>query len=525
QSRGTVIGANGINAVRNPLRGTVVSRSCPALSRGGDTGVSRSRVVPDPFVKTLSVARMTSRHEKERAKQIQEKCQNLLTQMLRDEDNKYCVDCDAKGPRWASWNLGIFLCIRCAGIHRNLGVHISKVKSVNLDTWTPEQVVSLQQMGNSRARAVYEANLPDSFRRPQTDCSLESFIRAKYEHKKYIAREWVPPPLPKVNWDKELDEEAERQRRRKKENSEATTTVLPPVKKPEVVPQLPKPRSSVSPKLGRTKDSAILDLLGLDAPTTNQTNVNGSGDDVFSSFLSAPPASVASTGNDSNGSKTTTASKSEEESFFNQPTPLPQEKSKMTKDSILALYGTPSHQPAIYSVSGGVYPQHSIPYKQQMPNVGVFGQQSSLGQLGQLPTQIPIANQIPINQNQIIANPNTIGAVAANPLGLHIGPMNQLNGVPNAAISMPPQMMMQLGQSNIASNNGWSGMLTQNIQPAPGSNPFFNLTAQQQQTTAFTAQLPQQMSQMSLGDMNFASTGKPAAATLPGQTLSTNLWQ
>lgn len=49
--------------------------------------------------------------------------------------------------------------------------------------------------------------------------------------------------------------------------------------------------------------------------------------------------------------------------------------------------------------------------------------------------------------------------------------------------------MMQLGQSNIASNNGWSGMLTQNIQPAPGSNPFFNLTAQQQQTTAFAAQV------------------------------------
>jgi len=42
------------------------------------------------------------------------------------------------------------------------------------------------------------------------------------------------------------------------------TTVLPPVKKPEVVPQLPKPRSSISPKLGRTKEnSAILDLLGL----------------------------------------------------------------------------------------------------------------------------------------------------------------------------------------------------------------------------------------------------------------------
>lgn len=127
------------------------------------------------------------------------------------------------GPRWASWNLGVFLCIRCAGIHRNLGVHISKVKSVNLDSWTPEQVVSLQQMGNSRARAVYEANLPDNFRRPQNDSSLESFIRAKYEHKKYIAREWVPPTLPKVNWEKEIDEEIERQKNKKKNfNKELT---------------------------------------------------------------------------------------------------------------------------------------------------------------------------------------------------------------------------------------------------------------------------------------------------------------
>lgn len=113
---------------------------------------------------------MNSKAERERTKQIQDKCQHLLNEMLKDDDNKYCVDCDAKGevlipyyerifsptltnanrlkytyvclgPRWASWNIGIFLCIRCAGLHRKLGVHISKVKSVNLDTWTPQQVV------------------------------------------------------------------------------------------------------------------------------------------------------------------------------------------------------------------------------------------------------------------------------------------------------------------------------------------------------------------------------------------------
>ncbi|XP_076239144.1 stromal membrane-associated protein 1 [Calliopsis andreniformis] len=485
---------------------------------------------------------MTSRLEKERAKQIQEKCQNLLTQMLRDEDNKYCVDCDAKGPRWASWNLGIFLCIRCAGIHRNLGVHISKVKSVNLDTWTPEQVVSLQQMGNSRARAVYEANLPDSFRRPQTDCSLESFIRAKYEHKKYIAREWVPPPLPKVNWDKELDEEAERQRRRKKDSSKTSNnqTILPPVKKPEVVPQLPKPKSSVSPKPNRANNSATLDLLGLDAPATNQSNVNGSGDDIFSSFLSAPPASGASSSNSTSSTTVNTSatlSKSEEESFFDQPAQALQEKSKMSKDSILALYGTPSQQSAMFGVPGGIYTQQSTVQYKQIPNMVAFGQQnsfpnqqSSLTQINHLPAQMPVStNQIPVNQNQMVVNPTSLGPVATNSLGncMHVGQINQMNGVPNPAIAMQSQMMMQLGQSNISTNNGWSGMLTQNLQPAPGSNPFFNLTSQQQQQPiAFGAQLPQQMSQLSLSGTSFSSTpGKSTTTALPGQTLSTNLWQ
>merc|ERR1712013_269379 len=128
------------------------------------------------------MGKMSSRQsklEKEREKATQDRLQAMLSEMLKDEDNKYCVDCDNKGPRWVSWNLGIFLCIRCAGIHRNLGVHISKVRSVNLDSWTPQQVASVQQMQNSKARAIYEANLPEDFRRPQTDSAVEAFIRQK----------------------------------------------------------------------------------------------------------------------------------------------------------------------------------------------------------------------------------------------------------------------------------------------------------------------------------------------------------
>ncbi|KAI3384175.1 hypothetical protein SNEBB_008209 [Seison nebaliae] len=128
---------------------------------------------------------------KEQYAPLQLRYQSILSNLLKSDDNKYCVECDGKGPRWASWNLGIFLCMRCAGIHRKLGVHISRVKSVNLDTWKPQEIAQVQDMGNSRARAVYEARLPDNYKRPQTDMALEQFIRMKYDHKKWIASEWT----------------------------------------------------------------------------------------------------------------------------------------------------------------------------------------------------------------------------------------------------------------------------------------------------------------------------------------------
>ncbi|PWN20456.1 hypothetical protein BCV69DRAFT_210495 [Microstroma glucosiphilum] len=75
--------------------------------------------------------------------------------------NSLCADCRKPNPRWASWSLCestccVFVCITCAGMHRSLGVHLSKVKSVDLDDWTEEQVDNARQWNNVKANAIWE---------------------------------------------------------------------------------------------------------------------------------------------------------------------------------------------------------------------------------------------------------------------------------------------------------------------------------------------------------------------------------
>ncbi|KAK4885907.1 hypothetical protein RN001_002178 [Aquatica leii] len=434
---------------------------------------------------------MSIKSEKDKSKQIQDKCQSVINALLKDEDNKYCVDCDSKGPRWASWNLGVFLCIRCAGIHRNLGVHISKVKSVNLDTWTPEQVVSLQQMGNSRARAVYEANLPDNFRRPQNDSSLESFIRAKYEHKKYIAREWVPLPLPKVNWEKEIDEEIEKQRRKKKTSMEKKHTNM------IEVPQLPKPKASSpksvrSPVVTNNENKQSTDLFGLQ-----------NGEDSFSSFVSAT-TTVEET------KKTETdILKSEEESFFNQISPAEKEKVKLTKDNILALYG---NGPSVNNFSTTYQNQSNFCNNQSFQGFTGYPQTQNLqGQTQNGVTQFPVATQIQQFPGQIYqASPPLSQFLPNNQFRATLPTQNTNTQYAPTANSFYPQNGINLYPNP---NNTTQGVTSNQYQPQ-------NLGVMPQNSVAnpfFASQginVQQQFANLSLNN-------KPPNA---GPTLATNLW-
>jgi stromal membrane-associated protein len=128
----------------------------------------------------------------------------VLDKLLQEPENKFCADCRAAGARWASPKLGIFICMKCAGIHRGLGVHISFVRSVTLDKWKETEVQEMMG-GNSRAAAIFEATLPVNFPRPSSDgIALEKFIRNKYVYKRYMLANGeakpaaqVPPPQPK----------------------------------------------------------------------------------------------------------------------------------------------------------------------------------------------------------------------------------------------------------------------------------------------------------------------------------------
>ena len=63
-------------------------------------------------------------------------------------------------PDWASLNLGVLMCIECSGIHRNLGSHVSRVRSLDLDEWPPGHLAVMLALGNTAANAVWEGRVP-----------------------------------------------------------------------------------------------------------------------------------------------------------------------------------------------------------------------------------------------------------------------------------------------------------------------------------------------------------------------------
>ncbi|TFY80211.1 hypothetical protein EWM64_g3802 [Hericium alpestre] len=150
------------------------------------------------------------------AKISAERNQKAVQELATKPGNDFCADCKTRNPRWASHNLACStlssFSVNCASIHRKIGTHITKVKSLTLDTWTKEQVEvgaslasvisslviddvfkNMRQNGNIKSNQRYN---PDEVRNPpptnmvdsERDSELEKFIRDKYEYKRFISR-------------------------------------------------------------------------------------------------------------------------------------------------------------------------------------------------------------------------------------------------------------------------------------------------------------------------------------------------
>ncbi|XP_048355350.1 stromal membrane-associated protein 2 isoform X1 [Sphaerodactylus townsendi] len=387
--------------------------------------------------------------------------QAVLANLLLEEENKYCADCQAKGPRWASWNIGVFICIRCAGIHRNLGVHISRVKSVNLDQWTQEQIQCMQEMGNGKANRLYEAYLPENFRRPQTDQAVEGFIRDKYEKKKYMDRSVDISVLRKEKDDK-WKREAGLERK-------LEPIIFEKVKMPQ------KKDDSQARKSPPKSSEPVIDLLGLDVPVS-APHPNGRSAsslekdlDLFGSMSSdrkvvgsMPTAGCA-------------GSVPENLNLFPDPGSKTEEtgKKQLSKDSILSLYSsqtppmpaqgavfiapTQMGYPAAYPSFPGMAAPSNMMGGMMAPPVGMMSQPGATGMVA--PMAIP-AGYVGGMQTAVIGVPN--GMMATQQAGYVAG----MAPVPPSVYGVQPaqqlqwniaQVTQQMAGMNLYGTNGMMG--------------------------------------------------------------------
>ncbi|XP_075968234.1 arf-GAP with SH3 domain, ANK repeat and PH domain-containing protein 2b isoform X2 [Anarhichas minor] len=120
---------------------------------------------------------------------VQELTRAIVGEVKRMSGNDGCCDCGAHGPTWLSTNLGVLICIECSGIHREMGVHYSRIQSLDLDVLGTSELLLAKNVGNASFNEIMEADLSVTKPDPTSDMQTrKDFITAKYTEKRFARR-------------------------------------------------------------------------------------------------------------------------------------------------------------------------------------------------------------------------------------------------------------------------------------------------------------------------------------------------